>query len=233
MQSIYLKPTTLFFSTCFNRELETTNLGIIDYSTFFLFSFIAVIITYTCMASKIIRIKRKLLEKEIAEEDFSRVKNMFQKFLIQRFEISKQILIMNSTPTHDPKDIRILTRINEFFYGQPDINFNKIEFYELLNEMYGNFRTQLSKSFPNLNEDEIRICCLLKAGFNTSNICFILRYVPVTIRIKKTKIRKKLGITDGGDIPIFLGDHFEKQKLSEKIDSAPMLNNKSTMLKLG
>ncbi|MDR1371267.1 MAG: hypothetical protein LBJ72_14275 [Dysgonamonadaceae bacterium] len=124
---------------------------------------------------------------------------------------------MNSCPDKDSKEKKMRNKVNEIFYGQSDVDpSNQDEFYRLLNVLHENFLGWLSESFPLLNEKEIQICCLLKAGFDTSNICLILKYVPITIRAKKTAIRKKLGITDGGDIIDFLSKFMEKQELEKK-----------------
>ncbi len=179
-------------------------------------SFLSAIIMYAYMETRRVNLKKKLLEKERIEKILIDKKDLFIEMLNHRFAISKQILIMNSSPIQDQKEERTLIKINELFYGQADINFNNEEFYDLLNEIHGNFSIKISDFFPDLNEEEIRICCLLQAGFNTSNICFILRYAPITIRIKKTKIRKKLGITDGGDIINFLNEFIEKQEEKRK-----------------
>ncbi len=141
------------------------------------------------------------------EKGYSANSYLSNESINQRFEVSKQLLIMNSSPVEDSKEQKVLTRINEILYGQPDANANEEEFYILLNIVHNNFLTRLTEAFPELNENEIQICCLMKAGFDTSKICFISKYAPTTIRIKKTNIRKKVGITDGGNIIDFLDEY--------------------------
>jgi DNA-binding CsgD family transcriptional regulator len=181
--------------------------------------FIFITVIYIYMKKRRNNIKNELLKKENANNKSRKKQDLLKDSIIQRFEISKQIMVMNSSPIQNPKEKNVLTKINEIFYGQSDTNISEEEFYSLLNAVHGNFLIKLSKIFPELNEDEIRICCLMKAGFDTSNICSILNYVPITVRTKKTKIRKKIGITGGGDIIVFLENILEKpnKKIIHKI----------------
>jgi hypothetical protein len=154
-------------------------------------------------------VTRLVLHKQRTKFDDYKKKENLRKLLTQRFEISKQMVIINASPIHNPKEKSFLGKINEIFYNEPDVDFNWEEFYILLNELYDNFSIKLSRTYPELTKEEIHLCCLMKAGFNTSNICFILSYAPITVRTKKTKIRKKLGITDGGDLNDFLNKFIE------------------------
>jgi DNA-binding CsgD family transcriptional regulator len=154
-------------------------------------------------------IKKKFRNKKLIEMDSYEKKEKLRKLLTQRFEISKQMVIINASPVNNPKEQNFLGKINEIFYNEPDADFNWEEFYILLNELYNNFSIKLSRTYPELTKEEIHLCCLMKAGFNTSNICFILSYAPITIRTKKTRIRKKVGITNRGDLNDFLNKLIE------------------------
>lgn len=151
-------------------------------------------------------IKKKFQEQE---KNTCKRKENLRELLAQRFKISKYMIIVNASPVPNPKEKNIITKINEILYDEPDKGFNWEEFYILLNELHNNFSIKLSNAFPMLNKEEIHLCCLMKAGFNTSEICFILNYASITIRTKKTKIRKKLEIKDGWDLNDFLNKFIE------------------------
>ena len=51
-----------------------------------------------------------------------------------------------------------------------------------------------------LNEKEIQLCCLLRAGFSTKEIHILTRQSLQTIYQRKTQIRQKLGLQEGEDI---------------------------------
>ena len=183
------------------------------YSALLLSSFSSAMLVYVYMGRQRNVLKQKLLKKEAIEKEFIRKRDVFREILIQQFEILKQILIMNSNPIQDIKEQKVLSKINELFYGEVEIDYNSDKFYLLFNELHENFEPKVFQYFPFLSEQEVQICCLLKAGFDTSDISFILKYVPITIRIKKTIIRKKIGMTDGGDIAAYLSEIVAKQEL--------------------
>lgn len=67
---------------------------------------------------------------------------------------------------------------------------------ETLNEVYSAFIIRLKEDYPNLNDTEIAICSLLKAGARTKNIAAIISMTPNAVSRKKNQIMKKIGIID-------------------------------------
>lgn len=67
---------------------------------------------------------------------------------------------------------------------------------ETLNEVYSGFIIRLKDDYPNLNDTEIAICSLLKAGAKTKNIAWIISMTPNAVSRKKNQIMKKIGIID-------------------------------------
>lgn len=67
---------------------------------------------------------------------------------------------------------------------------------DTLNEVYSNFIDRLKEDYPNLNDTEIAICSLLKAGAKTKNMAFIIPMTPNAVSRKKNQIMKKIGIID-------------------------------------
>ena len=55
-----------------------------------------------------------------------------------------------------------------------------------------------------LTEKEIQIACLLCAGFSTKEIGVITQQSDATIYVRKTSIRKKIGVAEGQDIVAYL-----------------------------
>ncbi len=80
------------------------------------------------------------------------------------------------------------------------------EFYNTLDSIYPAFVEKLTTSFPILTEKDILLCCLEKAQFTTGEIAFILQIQPSTIYMRRTAIRKKVGI----DKSQSLSDFFEQ-----------------------
>lgn len=67
---------------------------------------------------------------------------------------------------------------------------------ETLNEVYSDFIIRLKEDYPNLNDTEVAICSLLKAGAKTKNIAWIISMTPNAVSRKKNQIMKKIGIID-------------------------------------
>jgi len=96
----------------------------------------------------------------------------------------------------------LLYKFNEIVYGEKQLDWDVL--YQTLNKLYNNFFDQIRNKYPELNESEFRICCLLYAEFDNPEIAIILNYSINTIQTKKSSIRKKLGIKAFGNIRDFL-----------------------------
>ena len=69
-----------------------------------------------------------------------------------------------------------------------------------LKDVQGNEMQTTIGQGPLLNEKEIQLCCLLRAGFSTKEINMLTRQSMQTIYQRKTQIRQKLGLQEGEDI---------------------------------
>jgi len=210
MNYAYFQSVFIFSIVPFCTEQGAKKPGMIYYSIIFLSSFVSAMLVYTYMERRRKALKQKLLEKEVIEKGLIRKGEFLQEALTKHFEIAKQIFVMNSIAKQDIKEIKVLSKINELFYGEVDADANKDKFYLLFNELHENFEYKIPKAFPCLKGTELKMCCLLKAEFNTNDIGFIMKYTPLTVRLMKTTIRKKIGITDGGDIAIYLSKIIEE-----------------------
>ncbi len=165
-------------------------------------------ITIVLMKRKSSKMKQKLRDKEKLENEHRKKQQQIKMLLNQRFEISKKLAVINALS--DSKEQKLLSKINEIIYGTAEKAFNWNEFYLLFNEIFDNLSVKLQHKYPQLNAEEVHILCLIKSGFETGEICFILAFAPITIRMKKTTIRKKLDIKDGGDLKVFMDDFLGK-----------------------
>jgi DNA-binding NarL/FixJ family response regulator len=84
-------------------------------------------------------------------------------------------------------------------------------FYEHINITFDNFYTKLTTEFPQLNEKETQLCCMLIAGFKTDEIAAIWLQSVFSVHKTKTSVRKKLGTEQGEDIAEFLIKKFGLQ----------------------
>ena len=73
--------------------------------------------------------------------------------------------------------------------------------YRTIDVAYDGFHTHVVEQYGEmLNEKEIQLCCLLRAGFSTKEINMLTRQSMQTIYQRKTQVRQKLGMQDGDDI---------------------------------
>lgn len=78
--------------------------------------------------------------------------------------------------------------------------------------MYDNLPDKLRQIYPELDEAEIRICCLTYMEVNNTEIAAIMRFKINTVQSKKSVIRKKLGIDGYGNIRDFIIEDLNKLK---------------------
>ncbi|MDR2954739.1 MAG: TIR domain-containing protein [Prevotella sp.] len=134
-------------------------------------------------------------------------KESFRNILLQHFDILKKAALLEGYLKDDERKQgeKLLKRFNEIVYNQDSFNWDQI--YELMDSLYNNFVTKLRETYPQLDESEVRICCLTKAELNNSEIALIMRFSVNTIQSKKSGIRKKLDILDYGNIIDFIDSH--------------------------
>lgn len=65
-----------------------------------------------------------------------------------------------------------------------------------LNELYDDFAIRLKKTYPQLKERDIEVCCLVKAGAKTGNIASIISMTPNAVTKKKRQILEKMEMVD-------------------------------------
>ena len=67
--------------------------------------------------------------------------------------------------------------------------------------VHQNFYDKLSKDFPDLSLTERRLCALIKLNLNTKEIASISNLSPDSVRVARTRLRKKLNLTHS-DMPL-------------------------------
>ncbi len=75
---------------------------------------------------------------------------------------------------------------------------------ENVDQLYPNFSKRLSNAYPDLLENEILICCFLLAGFDNVTIYTTLNLQPASYNVKRTTLRKKLGLQHERNLTDFL-----------------------------
>lgn len=81
--------------------------------------------------------------------------------------------------------------------------------FAMIDSLYSGFYTELHKRYgENLSAKEEQIIVLMVAGFSTKEISVITGQTTSTVYVRKSSIRKKLGVPEKEDIVRFLLDQF-------------------------
>jgi PAS domain S-box-containing protein len=100
----------------------------------------------------------------------------------------------------------LLSDINEIIH---DVEFyHKSSFWETLNEHFTRthpqFTQNLLKRHPSITPAETKLATLLSLQFNTKDIANIMVQGYDSIRVSRTRLRKKLGLTSGDNLQVYL-----------------------------
>lgn len=120
--------------------------------------------------------------------------------MLQQLGIIKMVA---ETPTEQNQDmLRKLSSIESDTNGAL-VSWKNV--YEIINNLYSGFYTFLHNRYGNiLTDKEEQIIVLMLAGFSTKEISVITSQTTATIYVRKSSIRKKLGVPEKEDIIAFL-----------------------------
>jgi DNA-binding CsgD family transcriptional regulator len=187
------------------QVIETRNKQLlIDRQRIFLFSLVLLFILIVLIFSinrRSVQNKRKLAEaeqkiyhlKELAQS-FNKKENSLRNILLQHFDILKKTALLEGYLKEDDKKKgkHLIQKFNEIVYGRENLDWDLL--YKTLNNINDGFFDRLRNEYPQLDESEFRICCLSYIEFSNTEIAIILNYSINTIQVKRSSIRKKLGI---------------------------------------
>lgn len=126
----------------------------------------------------------------------------FRNILLHHFDILKKAALLESHLKKGDENQYFIKKINDIVYGQEALDWDVL--YRTINNLYNGFFDKLRKKYPQLDETEFRICCLIYTQFSSSEIAVITQLSVNTIHMKRTSIRKKIGIEHSGNISDFL-----------------------------
>ena len=120
--------------------------------------------------------------------------------MLQQLGIIKMVA---ETPTEQNREmLRKISSIESDTDGEL-VNWNNV--FDLINTLYAGFYDKLQASYGELlTPKEKQIIVLMVAGFSTKEISVITGQTTSTIYVRKTSIRKKLGVPEKEDIVTFL-----------------------------
>ena len=123
--------------------------------------------------------------------------------MLQQLGIIKMVA---ETPTEQNREmLRKISSIESDTEGEI-VNWNNV--FDLINTLYEGFYDKLQVSYGHLlTTKEKQIIVLMVAGFSTKEISVITGSTTSTIYVRKSSIRKKLGVPEKEDIVTFLREN--------------------------
>ena len=116
------------------------------------------------------------------------------------------IKMVAETPTEQNREmLRKISSIDGETHGEL-VDWGKV--FELIDNLYSGFYSKLHRQYgEQLTPKEEQIIVLMVAGFSTKEISVITGQTTSTIYVRKSSIRKKLGVPEKEDIVEFLKKH--------------------------
>lgn len=157
--------------------------------------------------------KRKAIEKEEQVEALQKMvdeltasaspssgQESLRRAMLQQLGIIKMVA---ETPTEQNREmLRKISSIDSDTKGAL-VNWNNV--FEIIDNLYAGFYSCLHRRYGDvLTDREEQIIVLMMAGFSTKEISVITSQTTATIYVRKSSVRKKLGLPEKEDIVTFL-----------------------------
>lgn len=138
-------------------------------------------------------------------KNLENIKDETQQMILRDFEVGKKIALLKQQSRREnchkilhELDKLDITKSNEL------ISTDWEKFYQHIDITFDHFHEKLALQYSCLNEKEIQLCCMLKAGFKTNEIAAIWTQSIYSVHKYKTSVRKKIEMPSGADIIDFL-----------------------------
>jgi len=143
--------------------------------------------------------------KEMADS-FGKKEDSMKKVLLQHFNITNKVASVETQLLEgDKSGTRLLSKINDIIYKDGQFDWDLA--LSTMDQLFNGFPERLRKAFPQLDDSEYKICCLSYAKLNNNEIAIIMNLSQNTIQMKRSSIRRKLGIGGYSNIVDFISKH--------------------------
>ena len=163
------------------------------------------LVARTLSALNLSEYNKRILEQknqELIENTLFLIRN--NKFNVQISEKLKEL--SNNLSKNDKQAFKIIkeisakisTKIKTDSWKRFDVTFNAV---------YDDFYKNLHTDFPDLTASEVKLSTFLKLGLNTKDISSILYITPQSVKVSRSRLRKKLGISQDVNLQAFLSKY--------------------------
>ena len=147
--------------------------------------------------------EQQVFELQKLADSFDKKEHTLRNIVIDHFEILKKAssIERDMHDSNKSSSREFIQRMNKVLYGQEEHNWDKL--FHSMDKSHNDFFSKLRKEYPQLTDQEYKICCLTYAGFSNTEIAIIIKAAKNTVQQRKTDIRQKLSIEERGDIKAF------------------------------
>lgn len=145
-----------------------------------------------------------MFEMQNMAKNFDQKEKSLRNIVLHSFNVLRKTTALQETMREEGGKLSpkaLMKEFNKVVYDQDTINWDTL--YHSMNEYHNRLFDRLKARFPELSDDEFKICCLIYAKFNSQQIAIIMQQSVNTIHTKTTIIRQKLGIKKFGNISEF------------------------------
>lgn len=154
-----------------------------------------------------------LLEQERIKNEFEQIKQQLRIKTVELANKSKEnedknrLLIsiqdkfteMQKQPTASKRKLNEIRRLLDTYLNVEDNTF-EIQ----MNELHQEFFKKIKDKYPNLSNNDLRLCAYVKVGLNAKEVAEILNIQPSSSYISRSRLRKKLKLKTEDDLYDFL-----------------------------
>ena len=143
---------------------------------------------------------QKMVDEMNASVSSSSGQDSLRRAMLQQLGIIRMVA---EAPTEQNREL--LRKISSVDGDTGDSLVNWKSVFEIIDNLYSGFYSRLHDSYGDLlSDNEEQIIVLMAAGFSTKEISVITGQTTATIYVRKTSVRKKLGVPEKEDIIAFL-----------------------------
>lgn len=143
---------------------------------------------------------KKLVDEINTSEKKSAQNDTLRRAILQQFGIIKMVA---ETPTEQNREM--LRKISSIESNVNDSLVSWENVFNIIDNLYAGFYSRLHEKYNGLLSDkEEQIIVLMVAGFSTKEISVITSQTTSTIYVRKSSIRKKLGVPEKEDIVAYI-----------------------------
>jgi len=155
--------------------------------------------------------EQKINQLNLMAMSYNKKEDSFRNKLLHHFDILKKSALLEGFLREDEKKHgeKLLKKFNEIVYNQATLDWTIL--YHTMNELHDGFFDSLRETFPQLEESEFKICCLIYSEFTNAEIGIIMGQSASTITAKRSVIRRKIGVKDYGNIIDYLNNNVVKR----------------------